>query len=217
MPGGDKRGPAGLGPTTARTADCGAGSPAPEYLNLVPRRGRGRGRRMSGGGGRGVRKGRGQGRGTGRGTGMTPSSGAPPPQIGKEDMSAPTTPPPPSRSSNDQELKALKAQARAIELELRTTNEKVSQMQTGGRRPSSLVAAVDIARCAGCGARAAVCPMGAITIDAAASIETSRCTGCGLCVDECPQEAITLKSEESMKASDAPKKLGRNLLEPCAP
>ena len=201
MPGGDKKGPAGLGPTTARTAGCGAGCPAPGYLNLAPRRGfwgrgrgRGRGRRMSGGGGRGVRKGRGQGRGTGRGTGMTPSSGAAPlPQIGKEDMSAPTTPPPPSRSSNDQELKALKAQSLAIELELRGTNEKASQMQAGGLCPSSLVAVVDIARCAGCGACAAVCPTGAITIDAAASIETSRCTGCGLCVDECPQEAITLK------------------------
>ena len=125
---------------------------------------------------------------------MTPSSGAaPPPQIGSEGGSAPTTPPPPpSRSGNDQELEALKAQARATEQELKAINENMSQMQMGGRRRSSLVATVDTARCTGCGACAAICPIGAIAVDAAASIETSSCTGCGLCVDECPQEAIAL-------------------------
>jgi len=88
---------------------------------------------------------------------------------------------------------ALKAQARATEQEMRAIEEKVSQMQAGGRRRSSLLAAVDTGRCTSCGACAAVCPMGAIAVDAAASVETSNCTGCGLCVDECPQEAITLK------------------------
>ena len=202
MPGGDGTGPAGLGPMIGRAAGYGAGRPVPGYLGLVPRRGfwgwargRGRSRGKGRGGGRGAGKGRGLGRGMGRGRGMMPSSEtAPPPQIGEEDVSAPTTPPPsPSRSGNDQELQGLKAQARATEQELKATNENVAQMQAGGRRPNSLVAAVDTALCAGCGACAAVCPIGAITVDAAASIETSSCTGCGLCVDECPQEAITLK------------------------
>ena len=201
MPGGDRTGPAGLGPMTGRAAGYGAGRPVPGYLSLVPRRGlwgwargRGRGRGKGRGGGRGMGKGRGLGRGMGRGRGMMPSAGtAPRPQIGEEEVSAPTTPPPPaSRGGSDQELQGLKAQARGIEQKLRATNEKVAQMQLGGR-PSSLVAAVDTAQCMGCGACAAVCPMGAITVDATATIEASSCTGCGLCVDECPQEAITLK------------------------
>ena len=119
---------------------------------------------------------------------------APPPEAGSGEVSAPTTPPPaPSRSRNDQELEALKTQARATEQALTAIHEKASQMQAGARPRSSLVAVVDTASCAGCGACAAICPMGAIAVDTAASIETFRCAGCGLCVDECPQEAITLK------------------------
>jgi len=124
---------------------------------------------------------------------MPSSGGAPLPQIGNEKVSAPRTPPPPpSPSGNDQQIEALKAQVRTTEQELKAINEKASQMQMGARR-GSLVATVDAARCTGCGACAAICPMEAIAVDATASIETSRCTGCGLCVDECPQEAITLK------------------------
>jgi len=142
-----------------------------------------------------VGKGRGLGRGMGRGRGVMPRSKlAALPQIGEEEVLAPKTPPPPpSRNESDQELQGLQAQTGATEQELRATNEKNAQVQVGGHRPSSLVAVVDSARCTGCGACEAICPMGAIAVDATASIETSRCAGCGLCVDECPQEAITLK------------------------
>jgi ferredoxin len=202
VPRGNRTGPAGQGPKTGRAASYGAGRPGPAYLNLVPRLGlwswarrRGRGRGKGRGGGRGAGEGRGLGRGMGRGRGVMPRSKlAALPQIGEEEVLAPTTPPPPpSRSGNDQELQGLKAQTGATEQELRATDEKNAQVQVGGHRPSSLVAAVDTALCAVCGACVAVCPVGAITVDATATIETSSCTGCGLCVDECPQEAITLK------------------------
>jgi ferredoxin len=202
MPGGDRTRPVGLGPRSGRSAGDSAGRPVPAYLNLLQRlgfwgwgRGRGTRRGNRGGGGRRAGKGRGRGRGTGRGRGMMASSwAAPPPETGSGEVSAPTTPPPPpSQRRNDQELEALKAQARATEQTLRPIHEKASQRQAGARPRSSLVAVVDTARCTGCGACAAICPMGAIAVDAAASIETFRCAGCGLCVDECPQEAITLK------------------------
>ena len=149
---------------------------------------------MSQGGGRGSGKGRRTGCGRGRGRGMMPSSDAASlPQTVKKDVFSPATPyVPASPSSNDQEVKSLKAQAQATEQELKAVNEKASQMQMGGRR-GSRIASVDAAICTGCGACAAVCAMGAIAVNVVASIETSRCVGCGLCVDECPQKAITLK------------------------
>jgi hypothetical protein len=64
MPGGDRTGPAGLGPMTGRAAGYCAGYGVPGYINPIPGRGffgRGRGRGWFG---------RGMGRGFGRGRGM---------------------------------------------------------------------------------------------------------------------------------------------------
>ena len=64
MPGGDRTGPAGLGPMTGRAAGYCAGYSVPGYMNPIPGRG--------GGGfgyGRGGGRGRGWGRGGGRGFG----------------------------------------------------------------------------------------------------------------------------------------------------
>ena len=36
-------------------------------------------------------------------------------------------------------------------------------------------------------------PVDAIVLDAIAAIDAAKCTGCGQCVAECPQEALTLK------------------------
>lgn len=205
MSDGDGTRPVALGPGSEPSASDSAGRPVPPYLNRVQRlgfwglgRGRGRGRGKGRGGGRGPGRGREQGRGTVHGRGMMASSRAvPPSETGRGEVAVPTTPPPsPSRSRNEQELEALKIQARAAEQALKTIHEKVPPVEARARPRGALVAVVDTARCAGCGACAAICPMGAITVDGTASIETSRCAGCGLCVDECPQDAITCTPAE---------------------
>ena len=114
-----------------------------------------------------MEKGRRMGCGLCCGRGMMPDSGAVrSTPIGDEEVSASTTLAlAASRSGNDQELEALKAQAHATEQELRAIIEKVPQMQAGGRRRSFMIADVDNARCTGCGACAAICPMGAIAVD----------------------------------------------------
>ncbi len=141
-------------------------------LGRTPGRARRKGR-----GGRGSRLGRGVGRRAGRGRGLTPDppTASPYETSRQEDPASPTPPP---RPQAGQEPEAL--------------HETASAMPADTRPRSSRVAVVDAARCTGCGACAAICPMGAIAVDAVASIETLRCAGCGLCVEECPQGAITL-------------------------
>jgi len=77
MPGGDRTGPAGMGPMTGRAAGFCAGYSAPGYANPVGGRGMGMGRGFRGGG---FGRGRGFGRGfgwAGSGYAMPAYSGAP--------------------------------------------------------------------------------------------------------------------------------------------
>ena len=68
MPGGDRTGPAGMGPMTGRAAGSCAGFPAPGYASF------GGGRRMGRGFGRGYGRGYGRGR---AGSGVVPYDAAP--------------------------------------------------------------------------------------------------------------------------------------------
>ncbi|BDC96167.1 MULTISPECIES: ATP-binding protein [Treponema] len=52
---------------------------------------------------------------------------------------------------------------------------------------------VDVSHCAACGACAAVCPRGAISVIGGcfAQVDSEKCVGCGLCARTCPAGTIT--------------------------
>jgi Fe-S-cluster-containing hydrogenase component 2 len=50
---------------------------------------------------------------------------------------------------------------------------------------------VDAARCTGCGACVAMCPVGAMAlVGGKARVDEETCIGCEACVDACPESAI---------------------------
>ena len=52
---------------------------------------------------------------------------------------------------------------------------------------------IDCSKCLGCHSCMAMCPMGAISVNAEGKceIDTSKCVSCGTCASMCPAGAIT--------------------------
>ena len=115
MPGGDRTGPAGMGPMTGRAAGYCAGYSVPGYMNPVYGRGGfGFGRGMGRGGGWG----RGFGRGLGWGLGAYPY-GSPYPAV----------PAPYGTSATpQQEADMLKEQAKAMQEEIKAINQRIKDL-----------------------------------------------------------------------------------------
>ena len=121
MPGGDRTGPAGMGPMTGRGAGFCAGYPAPGYMNLIPGRGFfGWGR---GGGGRGHRH-------WFYATGLPgwqrtaygyPAFGMP--------YGAPYAPPFSPSMTGEQEVEALKSQAEYLEDTLEGIRKRLEELE----------------------------------------------------------------------------------------
>jgi len=187
----------GVGCGTERACGFGATRNVPSYSNAAPYRGRTRGQgKGQGMGRRGQRTGKARRARGGRRHGKTaiPSSTATPPtEIAGNDMFLPTMQFPIAlHSREDQPFGAVESEDQPADPKPGSDSENISPMRQP-TRVGTRVATVDAARCIGCGACVAVCPMEAITVDAIAEIEISNCAGCGVCVDACPQQAITLE------------------------
>ncbi|MBN2438119.1 MAG: 4Fe-4S dicluster domain-containing protein [Deltaproteobacteria bacterium] len=90
-----------------------------------------------------------------------------------------------------QELLLLEAKARALGARLDRLDRRIREIrQDPGTRLSG--AAVDRAKCIGCGACEAVCPVGAVSVKETAVVDAERCIGCGRCAEICPRGAIGL-------------------------
>lgn len=121
MPGGDRTGPAGMGPMTGRSAGYCAGFGVPGYMNPIPGRGfwgRGRGR----GGGRGWRN-------WYYATGLTgwqrAAMGAPAWGYG-----VPYAAPVAQQMSSEQELEVLKQQASNFEVALEDIRKRIEELES---------------------------------------------------------------------------------------
>ena len=129
MPGGDRRGPLGLGPRTGRAAGYCAGYPVPGFMNPISGPGLwGRGW----GGGRGWR-------GGGRGhrnwfyaTGLPgwARSGYGYPALGGSVLGySPAAPAPYAASSPEQELEALRSQAEHLDRALDAVRQRIGKLE----------------------------------------------------------------------------------------
>ena len=150
--------------------------------------GQGGGMGSGSGGGRGMGRGGGMGRGMGMGRGGGMGRGMGMPSVGP----AAGFPEDAGLQNPDQELAALKQQAKMLEQQKQQLNQRINQLESGRRA----VAIVDSEKCAGCGICVDVCLADAIEVNKQAVVNDEACTGCAACVSECPNEAIILAQKK---------------------
>jgi predicted Fe-Mo cluster-binding NifX family protein/NAD-dependent dihydropyrimidine dehydrogenase PreA subunit len=145
--------------------------------------GRGGGMGRGVGTGRGMGRGMGKGGGMGRGRGIGTPTGMPltgSPESCPQGTGTPMNP--------EQELSALKQQAKLLEQQKQQLNQRITQLEGSPKA----VAVVDSEKCTGCGICISACPTGAIEINQQAVVNEQACNGCAACVSECPNEAIVM-------------------------
>jgi predicted Fe-Mo cluster-binding NifX family protein/ferredoxin len=184
------------GPTAANqsiTGPMGQGQGAVMDLGMGGGRGmgRGKGRGMGRGGGMGRGMGKGMGRGGGMGRGMSMPALMGMPSTGL----AAGFPQDAVLQNPEQELAALKQQAKLLEQQKYQINNRIAQLESGRKA----IAVVDSGKCAGCGICEDVCPANAIKVNGQAVVNAEACTGCAVCVMECPNGAIVLTQRKAGK------------------
>jgi len=191
------------GPNVASHFGMNAATPAPtatgQPMTGPVGQGGAMGLGMGGGRGMGRGKGRGMGRGGGMGRGMGKGMGGGGGMGGVMSMPAPMGMPSTGLAAgsqqddgaqvdHEQELAALKQQAKLLEQQKNQINNRIAQLESGRKA----IAIVVSGKCAGCGICEDVCPTNAIKVNGQALVQPELCTGCGLCVDECPNNAVIL-------------------------
>jgi len=119
MPGGDGRGPMGLGPMTGRGAGFCAGYPYPGYMNAIPGRGRGRG------------FGRGFGRSFGRGFGWGRDN-----SWGHPYYAYPQNYPYQQNIDSASEAEMLKTEAEYLKEEMKAINDRIKDLESAQKSKS---------------------------------------------------------------------------------
>ena len=136
MPGGDRTGPAGMGPMTGRAAGYCAGYPVPGYMSPISGAGWGGfGYGRGGGRGRGWGRGRGFGwGGRGWGQGAYPYGGAyyGAPNAGSY-YGAPYGNPYNPQMTSKQEADMLKDQAKAMQEDISSINERIKELESAAK------------------------------------------------------------------------------------